>query len=111
MSYRDFCNVNNVKFGMSSVAAFRQLEDLSEVGNAVAVVFSVGTFAEIFVDRRSFFTVAKNISTTEWEEFSGALLNINQMTRNGAQHIIHNAYNKTSGEERKFWRCMDNAIR
>lgn len=110
MSFKDFCNVSNVTFSEKSVTAFRELEDISEFGNVIAVIYAAATFKQIFVDRR-YVKVVESITTTDWSEFATAMMNINQFTRNQATVISYNMNQSTKGKEREFWGCMYHALR
>ena len=85
MKNSDFCNVSNVVFSETSVSALRELENISDFGNVIAVIHAAATFKQIFVDRR-YVKVVESIATTDWEEFATAMININAITRRSAEN-------------------------
>ena len=110
MKNSDFCNVSNIVFSDKSVSALRELEEISDFGNVIAVIYAAATFKQIFVDRR-YVKVVESITTTDWDEFGIAMVNINAITRKSAERVVFKVHDETRGKEQAFWRCMDNALR
>ena len=110
MKNSDYCNVDNLQFGSTSVRYLRELEDTVSFGNSLAIGVSSIPLIEIFSDRK-YTGVVKRITKQDWEEFGQALQGVRDITRFKAESISATAYERTKGKEREFWKCMYRALR
>ena len=109
MSYINYCNTKDFKFGPDSKSALRELEEITESGNFLASIVSAVTFFNIF-STRNYPQVVKNITDEDWEQFAQSLIGLNRMAKKSAALVAWGAYGKTQGKEQAFWGCMWNAL-
>ncbi|AUJ70088.1 MULTISPECIES: hypothetical protein [Pseudoalteromonas] len=99
-------NITGLEFSKKNIENLEAVRDLTKNTDMLAQVFSIGTFAAIFVGNGPLVSQF-NIANTDFAKMAEALGAVPKMKRHTISRISFSAYrNATSHKEREFWKAL-----
>lgn len=111
----NFCHVDAFEPSQRTKLAIDEMNRIINMSDLLTTIIAAVPFFQIFAGRQSYLGVATTnasyqISTYDWKMFQDALQGVQGIKRKKLNAIaVTNAY-LTTGEEKKFWRCVENAF-
>lgn len=109
-----YCEFKNFKPSQKTVDALEQIERKMKLSKALEVFAWAGTLMNLFAGKGTKLPSggghAFNIGTYNWEVFAGAIGGIGGIQQHYIMQVVELAIMDTTGEDKKFWRCMKNAL-
>ncbi|MFW7523447.1 hypothetical protein ACODM8_04805 [Vibrio ostreicida] len=113
---RDFCNVSGFKPSATTKDAIDEINNIEEMSNLLTLIIASIPFFQIFAGRKTYTTFSNTnlivqVGRYDWELFADTVGAIPEIKRQRIGQVAGLAELNTSGEERKFWRCVRNAVK
>ncbi|NRD73246.1 hypothetical protein HQQ94_08315 [Shewanella sp. VB17] len=111
----NFCNVGKFTPSGRAKDAIKDMNNVLDMSSILSKIISMVPFFQIFAGKNSFLGVATasasyNVRTYEWQAFADAVNGIELVKKERLFFIATQAELYSVGEERKFWRCVSNAL-
>ncbi|GAA5214942.1 hypothetical protein ACFSJ3_01050 [Corallincola platygyrae] len=108
------CPIDGVRFGASSKKAISEMRDMSKRANWLSTALAGSILSDIFV-KNGPIGASYKIHTTDFELLGTAMAASTPILRRkasdlaGSMILLHSG--SLNNQEKKFWRCMYNAIK
>lgn len=111
----DFCNIGAFTPSSRTQDAIKDMNNVIDMSSVLSAIVTMVPLFQIFAGKKSFLGVATasasyNIHTGEWKTFADAVNGVELVKKDRLRFIATQAELYSVGEERKFWRCVSNAL-
>jgi len=115
MAKREYCKIQGLKPSPRTMEYIEQMNYITDMSTVLERIIKVLPFFQIFAGRDSYKGVAiasasYNATTYDWNLYHESVMAIAPIKRERLEQIALKASLDTSGEERKFWECVYNAL-
>lgn len=115
MAKREYCKIQGLKPSPRTMNYIDQMNHITDMSTVLERIMKSLPFFQIFAGRDSYRGVAitsasYNASTYDWMLYHESVMAIDSIKRERLEQIALKASLETSGEERKFWECVYNAL-
>ncbi|WP_333005130.1 hypothetical protein [Vibrio coralliilyticus] len=115
MAKREYCKIQGLKPSPRTMNYIDQMNHNTDMSTVLERIMKSLPFFQIFAGRDSYRGVAiasasYNASTYDWKLYHESVMAIDSIKRERLEQIALKASLETSGEERKFWECVYNAL-
>ncbi|EFP95118.1 hypothetical protein [Vibrio caribbeanicus] len=115
MAKREYCKIQGLKPSPRTMAYIEQMNHITDMSTILDRIMKVIPFFQIFAGRGSYkglslASASYNVETYNWNLYHDTVMAIEPVKRERLEQIALSATLNTSGEERKFWECVYNAL-
>ncbi|BCL68827.1 conserved hypothetical protein [Vibrio nigripulchritudo MADA3029] len=108
---KDFCNVDAFTPSSRTVEAIKEMNKVVEMGSLLEKIVMLVPVFQIFITPKvSMPKVGKGVTKYDWEQFAQAVSGINNIKRARLEEIAYLTGDLSTGEDKKFWSCVYNAL-
>ncbi|MBP3140813.1 hypothetical protein ACTFQF_06155 [Aliivibrio fischeri] len=115
MAKQEYCSIKGFEPSNRTKEYIEQMDHITDMSSVLEKILFAIPFFQIFAGRDSYKGVALasasyNVSTYDWQLYESAVKAIAPIERERLENVAMRAMLDTSGEERKFWECVYNAL-
>ncbi|WP_298769687.1 hypothetical protein [uncultured Shewanella sp.] len=112
----NFCTVKGFKPSPRTLETIKEMNRISDLATVLGVIMTYIPLFQIFAGRKTY-PFASNGSTkklqvlnSDWKTFADSLEAIPKIRRDRLRNLAGNMELYSTGEERKFWGCVTDAL-
>lgn len=112
----NFCTVRDFKPSARTLETIKEMNRVTDMATLLGTIMTFIPLFQIFAGRKTYpfasngNTKKLQIANSDWKTFADALSSVPKVERLKLEQIALGMELLTTGEERKFWGCVSNAL-